>query len=347
MSDEFKTISFSSLITYHLSLITYFVMKALRYENKKLSVAELDAPRDDAGEALVRVCVAGVCNTDLEIARGYAGFEGTLGHEFVGVVERAPTGASELVGQRVVGEINAGCGHCALCLEGDARHCAERTVLGIVGRDGAFAEYLQLPVENLLPVPDEVPDEQAIFTEPLAAACGIVERVNVTKQMRVGVVGDGKLGLLCAQALKVLTGASVTICGKHRSKLDIAARRDIETVLVENLPRSFARAFDVVIEASGSGGGFETALALLRPRGTLVLKSTFHGATEFNHTPIVVDELSIVGSRCGRFAPALDLLKRKVVDVASLISEEFALEDGVRAFERAAAPGVLKALLRP
>ncbi len=319
-------------------------MKALRFENNQLSVAEVKVPRASE-EAVVRVLLSGVCNTDLEIARGYAGFQGTLGHEFVGVVEDAPE--QTLIGRRVVGEINAGCGRCALCLEGDARHCAERTVLGIVGRDGAFAEFLQLPVENLLPVPDEVPDEQAVFTEPLAAACGIVERVSMTKDMRVGVVGDGKLGLLCAQALKVLTGASVTLIGKHRAKLDIAARRGIETATLENLPRTFKRAFDVAVEASGSGGGFETALTLLRPRATLVLKSTFHGATKFNHTPIVVDELSIVGSRCGRFAPALELLRLKAVDVESLISEEFPLAAGVQAFERAAAPGVLKVLLRP
>src|SRR5215203_6482031 len=170
-------------------------MKALRFENGRLGVTDVAAPAR-VGEALVRVRLAGVCNTDLEIARGYAGFEGTLGHEFVGVVERAP-GAAELEGRRVVGEINAGCGRCQWCRAGDARHCPERTVLGIVGRDGAFAEYLQLPASNLLPVPDEVPDERAVFTEPLAAACGVTERVSVTREARVAVIGDGKLGLLC------------------------------------------------------------------------------------------------------------------------------------------------------
>ena len=188
-----------------------------------MQLADVPAP-SRADEALVRVRVAGVCNTDLEIARGYAGFRGTLGHEFVGVAVSAP-GAPELEGRRVVGEINAGCGVCELCRAGDPRHCAARTVLGIVGRDGAFAEFLQLPVVNLLPVPDELPDERAVFTEPLAAACGITERVPFDADARVGVVGDGKLGLLCAQALKVLTGARVTLIGRHQSKLDIARRR--------------------------------------------------------------------------------------------------------------------------
>jgi threonine dehydrogenase-like Zn-dependent dehydrogenase len=319
-------------------------MQALRFEDNTLRLSEMDVPAR-AGEALVRVRVAGICNTDLEIVRGYAGFQGTLGHEFVGVVESAPGDAS-LEGKRVVGEINAGCGLCELCRAGDARHCPRRTVLGIVGRDGAFAEYLQLPASNLLPVPDEIPDERAVFTEPLAAACGITERVLIEEETRVVVVGDGKLGLLCAQALKALTGAPLTLVGKHPSKLDIAARRGVETVTVGELPRSFARSFDVAVEASGSEAGFETALALLRPRGTLVLKSTFHGETRFNAAPIVVDEISIVGSRCGRFAPALELLKRNAVEVESMIHADYPLADGMRALEHAASHGVLKVLLR-
>ena len=298
-----------------------------------------------AGEALVRVTLAGVCNTDLEIVRGYAGFEGTLGHEFVGTVESAP-GAPELVGRRVVGEINAGCGRCQLCRAGDARHCPERTVLGIKGRDGAFAEYLQLPSSNLLPVPEEVTDERAVFTEPLAAACGILERVRVELETRVAVVGDGKLGLLCAQVLKTLTGAGVTLVGRHESKLKIARERGVRGVKADELPANFERAFDVTVEASGSPEGFETAQRLLRPRGTLVLKSTYHGTLELNAAPVVVDEISVVGSRCGRFQPALELLRRGAVDVDSLAAEEFPLAEGVRAVERAAEPGVLKVLLR-
>jgi threonine dehydrogenase-like Zn-dependent dehydrogenase len=319
-------------------------MLALRFEDDELRLSEVGVP-GRAGEALVRVLLAGICNTDLEIVRGYAGFQGTLGHEFVGVVESAP-GDSALEGRRVVGEINAGCGLCELCRAGDARHCPRRTVLGIHGRDGAFAEYLQLPASNLLPVPDEVSDERAVFTEPLAAACGINERVRIDEAMRVAVVGDGKLGLLCAQALKALTGARVTLVGKHASKLEIAARRGVETVEAVELPRSFARAFDVAVEASGSESGFETALGLLGPRGTLVLKSTFHGVTSFNAAPVVVDEISIVGSRCGRFAPALELLKEDAVEVESMIDAEYTLADGPRAFEHAASKGALKVLLR-
>ncbi|HEX8146620.1 MAG TPA: alcohol dehydrogenase catalytic domain-containing protein [Pyrinomonadaceae bacterium] len=319
-------------------------MKALRFEKGRLGLADVAVPVRE-GEALVRVRVAGVCNTDLEIVRGYAGFEGTLGHEFVGEVERAP-GAPELEGRRVVGEINAGCGRCQLCRAGDSRHCPARTVLGIVGRDGAFAEYLTLPVVNLLPVPDEVPDERAVFTEPLAAACGITERARVEAETRVAVVGDGKLGLLCAQALKATTGAGVTLVGRHEQKLEIARGRGVRAVKADALPASFERAFDVAVEASGSPAGFETALRLLKPRGTLVLKSTFHGTTELNSAPVVVDEINIVGSRCGRFKPALELLRRGAVETDALIDHQFPLSEGPRALERAAEPGVLKVLLK-
>ena len=334
-------------------------MKALRYENRELKIADVAKPIRD-GEALVRVTLSGICNTDLEIARGYAGFQGTIGHEFVGVIEsvsearasaRPPNGDQSSVtmglapGQRVVGEINAGCGVCDLCRTSDPRHCAQRTVLGIVGRDGAHAEFLKLPTVNLLPVPDEIPDERAVFTEPLAAACGILERAEVTEDTNVAVIGDGKLGLLCAQVLAT-TSTSVTLVGKHQNKLQIAARRGLETITVEQA-KSRRRQFDLVIEASGSSSGFQLALEVLRPRGVLVLKSTFHGATEMNAARLVVDEISVVGSRCGRFAPALELLRSKTIDVESLISEEFALTDGVRAMERAAESNVLKVLLRP
>ena len=329
-------------------------MKALRYENEKLSVADVPRPEVD-GEAVVRVTLSGICNTDLEITRGYAGFEGTIGHEFVGVIAGLPEPMSEeepsltvgllTRGQRVGGEINAGCGRCDLCRPGDPRHCAQRTVLGIVGRDGAHAEFLRLPVVNLLPVPDEISDERAVFTEPLAAACGILERASVTKETRVAVIGDGKLGLLCAQVLAT-TGAPVTLVGKHQSKLQIAARRGIETMTTDKAKRR-TRDFDLVVEASGSAKGFELALDLLHPRGVLVLKSTFHGATELSAARIVVNEISVIGSRCGRFAPALELLKTNAVDVESLISEEFALANGLHGMDRATTAGVLKVLLRP
>ena len=319
-------------------------MKALRVQNGTLSLSDIAKPVAD-GEALVRVTLSGICNTDLEIARGYAGFEGTIGHEFVGVIEEAGQAASLSTGTRVVGEINAGCGVCDLCRAGDPRHCPTRTVLGIVGRDGAHAEFLKLPIVNLLPVPDEVPDERAVFTEPLAAACGILERVAITEDTRVAVIGDGKLGLLCAQVLAT-TGASVTLIGKHQNKLTIAERRGIETTTTGEANQLTGR-FDVVVEASGSSSGFATAVDLLHPRGVLVLKSTFHGVTEIDAAPLVVNEISVVGSRCGRFAPALELLKNGGVDVENLISEEFALSAGIAAMQRAAEPGVLKVLLRP
>jgi threonine dehydrogenase-like Zn-dependent dehydrogenase len=320
-------------------------MKALRVDKKNLAVKEVAKP-ERGDEALVRVHLSGICNTDLEIARGYAGFKGTIGHEFVGVVEESAD--NKLLGQRVVGEINAGCGTCALCAAGDPRHCPTRTVLGIVGRDGAHADFLRLPLANLLPVPDMVVDEHAVFAEPLAAACGIMERLSIEPGHRVAVIGDGKLGLLCAQAIG-LSGASVMLIGKHPEKLRIAERRGIETAS----PKAGAkrkREFDVVVEASGSPSGFVGALELLRPRGTLVLKSTFQGPgkiDEINQARLVVDEITILGSRCGRFQPALDLLKTGAIDIDSLISEEYPLSRGVHAMERAGKKGILKVFLRP
>lgn len=317
-------------------------MIALRVEKRGLAVRDIDRP-ERGSEALVRVLLSGICNTDLEIARGYAGFKGTIGHEFVGVVEDAPEG--RLVGQRVVGEINAGCGKCPLCRAGDPRHCATRTVLGIVGRDGSHAELLRLPHANLLPVPDSIADEHAVFAEPLAAACGIMERASITADKNVAVIGDGKLGLLCAQAI-FLTGAPVLLIGKHQEKLRIAERRGIETTTAKKAAKRKAE-FDVVVEVSGSESAFGLAQDLLRPRGVLVLKSTFQGTTEINAARLVVDEISVVGSRCGQFPPALDLLRKGAIDVDSLISEEYPLRDGVLAMERAGKKGVLKVFLRP
>ena len=317
-------------------------MLALRVDNKHLSVRDVEIPKRQ-DETLVRVLLSGICNTDIEIARGYAGFNGTIGHEFVGIVEDSPE--KRLVGQRVVGEINAGCGVCELCRAGDPRHCAARTVLGILGRNGAHAEFLKLPAANLLSVPETISNEHAAFTEPLAAACGIRERVSIATSDRVAVIGDGKLGLLCAQVL-ALDGASLLLVGKHTDKLRIAERIGIETANPTQAEKR-KRQFDVVVEASGAAPGFNLALDLLRPRGKLVLKSTFNGTTEIAAARVVVDEISIVGSRCGRFAPALDLLKEGSIDVDSLISEEYRLSEGVDAMARAGAKGVLKVLLRP
>jgi threonine dehydrogenase-like Zn-dependent dehydrogenase len=318
-------------------------MKALRVENNELTLAEI-APPEKSGEALVRVLLSGICNTDLEIVRGYAGFSGTIGHEFVGVVEEA-TDAPDLIGKRVVGEINAGCGNCEICKKGDSRHCPNRTVLGIVGRDGAHAEFLTLPARNLLEVPNEVTNEQAVFAEPLAAAFGITEQVEISPETRVAVIGDGKLGLLCAQSL-ALKSRNVSLIGKHEEKMRIAKKRGIETVLLETATQ-LNRAFDVAAEASGSESGFQTALDLLKPRGKLILKSTFQGTPRWQAARVVVDEITIIGSRCGRFAPALELLKNKAVDVENMIAEEFSLINGVRAMKRASEKGVLKVLLKP
>lgn len=316
-------------------------MKALRFEDDRLKLAEI-AKSENSSEALIRVTKSGICNTDLEIVRGYAGFSGTLGHEFVGVVEGA--GDKNWIGKRVVGEINAGCGRCEKCRAGDARHCPTRTVLGIHGRDGAHAEFLTLPTENLLEVPANVSDEEAVFAEPLAAAFGITEQVEVTDETRVAVIGDGKLGILCAFALSLKSKNTVLI-GKHREKLNLAEKRNIEGILLTDALPKLNRSFDLAIEASGSESGFAAALDLLKPRGRLVLKSTFQGKTNLEMWRVVVDEITITGSRCGRFAPALELLEKRLVTVEDLISEEFYLSEGVRAMTRAAEKGVMKVLL--
>lgn len=316
-------------------------MKALRFEQGELKLTDVASPQA-RGEALVRVTLAGICNTDVEIVRGYANFSGTLGHEFVGVVEASPDPSQ--IGQRVVGEINAGCGQCAGCRRHDARHCERRTVLGIRGRDGAFAEFLNLPSENLLRVPDNIPDRAAVFTEPLAAACAILEQVRLDSTQRAAVIGDGKLGQLIARVLAT-TGGELILIGKHADKLELAAQAGIHTLSLAELrlePR-----FDLVVEASGGANGLQLALDLVRPRGTIVLKSTFHGAVTLDTARLVVNEIKLLGSRCGRFEPALALLANQLVNVEPLIAREFALTDGIAALHEAQRPGVLKVLLRP
>jgi threonine dehydrogenase-like Zn-dependent dehydrogenase len=316
-------------------------MKALRFEHGELHLADVPPPVRD-GEALVRVTLAGICNTDVEIVRGYANFSGTLGHEFVGVVEDAAN--PELIGQRVVGEINAGCGVCDECRRHDARHCQRRNVLGIRGRDGAFAEYLKLPEQNLFPVPPNVCEQQAVFTEPLAAACAILEQVNFQPLQRVAVIGDGKLGQLIARVL-FTTGCGLTLIGKHADKLELARAAGVKA---QTLADTIAKTdYDIVVEASGSASGLALALDLVRPRGAVVLKSTMHGKVEIDTARIVVNEISVIGSRCGRFEDALALLASKQVNVEPLIAAEFALADGVAAMNQARQPGVLKVLLRP
>ena len=314
-------------------------MRGLWLEERELRLRDdLARPQPPPGEVLVRVLSAGICNTDLELRRGYYPYRGVLGHEFVGVVEE---GAPELHGRRVVGEINAVCHECAACRGGRKTHCERRTVLGIVGRDGAFAEHLTLPIENLHPVPDSVSTDAATFTEPLAAALEIQGQVSISASDRCLVVGDGKLGQLIAQTL-VLTGCELAVCGRHRRKLDLLARRGIQTLDAEGLSPA---AWDLVVECTGHPEGFAAARRALRPRGTLVLKSTYAGALTLDASALVVDEVTLVGSRCGPFAPALRLLAERRVEVEPLVDARYPLRQGLEAFAHAARPGVLKVLL--
>ncbi|MEP6865974.1 MAG: alcohol dehydrogenase catalytic domain-containing protein [Deltaproteobacteria bacterium] len=314
-------------------------MRALRVDGSTTNVREVAIP-DAGAEVRVRITHSGICNTDLELARGYMGFRGTIGHEFVGVVDHLGSTASTLrVGQRVVGEINAGCGTCALCAGGDSRHCATRTVLGIVARDGAHADFLTLPAQNLIAVPDGVSDLHAVFVEPLAAACGVLERCPLAPSDRVAVIGDGKLGLLIAMVLQA-SGHAPVLVGKHAAKLAIAAARGIVTTT-----ETPVRGFDVVVEASGSAAGFSRALDLLRPQGALVLKTTVAGTTPVDASRIVVDEIRVIGSRCGRFGPALELLAGRAIDLDPLISDVVSLDRAEAAMAQAASPGALKVVL--
>ena len=314
-------------------------MLALWLENQKLTVRrDVPVPEPPAGEALVRVVRAGICSTDLELTRGYYPFTGVLGHEFVGVVERGP---QELVGQRVVGEINAVCGECPSCVSGRPTHCANRTVLGIVGRDGAFAEYLTLPVNNLHLVPAEVTTDAATFTEPLAAALQIQEQVKLTANISLLVVGDGKLGQLVAQTL-ALTGCELLVVGNSREKLALLSARGINTGFADT---ANPVGFDVAVECTGNPAGFAIAHTALRPRGTLVMKSTYAGELAVDAAAVVVNELTLVGSRCGPFAPALRLLADRRADVEPLIQARYPLAEGIAAFEHAQRPEVLKVLL--
>ncbi|RME26551.1 MAG: alcohol dehydrogenase [Deltaproteobacteria bacterium] len=287
----------------------------------------------------MRVSLAGVCATDLELVRGYMGFAGVLGHEWVGVVEEADDPA--LVGRRVVGEINASCGSCPTCRAGRPTHCPHRTVLGILGRDGAFAEYLRLPATNLHPVPDPVSDEAAVFVEPLAAACRILEQVHVRPGDRVVVLGLGRLGQLCARVL-ALTGAEVLGVSRSRHKLDLLppSVRPVPADQAVGLPPA-----DVVVDTTGSPAGLADASARVRPGGTLVLKTTVHEAPGLSPTPWVIDEITVVGSRCGPFAPALRLLAAGLVDPTPLITARLPLEQGVEALARAARPDAIKVLI--
>lgn len=316
-------------------------MRGLWLEDRRLRLRDdLPRPVPTVGEAVVRVSVAGVCNTDLELVCGYYPYAGVPGHEFVGVVEEAPS-APEWVGVRVVGEINAACGACPTCLAGRRTHCERRTVLGIVGRDGAFATHLRLPAANLHAVPEGLADEAAVFAEPTAAALEVQEQVRVGPVDRVVVVGTGKLGHLVAQTLTA-AGVRPTAVGRSARSLALLAGRGIETAAVDAVP---PRQADLVVECTGAPEGLEIARRAVRPRGTIVLKSTYHGACSIDMAPFVVDEITLVGSRCGPFAPALALLARGAVDPRPLVEARYPLGNAVAAFEHAARPGALKVLV--
>jgi threonine dehydrogenase-like Zn-dependent dehydrogenase len=315
-------------------------MRALVLNNQLQLNREYPAPEPNPGEALIRVTQAGICTTDLEIVRGYMGFTGVLGHEFVGMVEQA-VDRPDLVGCRVAGEINAACRQCETCQAGRPTHCPFRTVLGISGRDGAFADYLCLPYQNLHPLPTSLPDEQAVFIEPLAAACEITQQIDIEPTDRVVVIGDGKLGLLCAQVL-FLTGCSMTLLGRHPEKGQWLQERGIHfTTSVTDIPTGV----DLVVEATGHPDGFTLAHQLVRPRGTIVLKSTYHGHLTLNMSKLVVDEVSLIGSRCGPFSPAIRLLDQGLVQVGPLVQGKYSINDGLQAFEHAARKGTLKVIL--
>ena len=315
-------------------------MRALYWDGQKLTLkASQPSPEPARDQALVRVRLAGICSTDLQIFKGYMGFRGVPGHEFVG---EAVEGPAPFIGKRVVGEINFACGRCEFCRRGLGRHCAKRQVMGILGADGCFAEAVAVPARNLHLVPDGVSDEEAVFTEPLAAAFEILEQVEIDFTREVLVFGDGKLGLLCAQVV-ALTGARVTLVGKHPDKLRLAKAAGVRTVLLADWQSQRA---DIVIDATGSSSGLETALGAVRPRGTLVLKSTCAEEHRLSLAPVVINEITVIGSRCGVFPPALDALAQKKVRVAPMIEKIYPLSDALDAVAHAGRAGACKVLLR-
>ena len=314
-------------------------MNALWLEDNKISLRDISQPRK-ANEALIKILKAGICSTDLELVKGYYPYTGVLGHEFVGEVVEAEDAL--WIGQRVVGEINVVCNHCEQCLNGRTTHCENRTVLGIINRDGTFAEFTTLPITNLYRVPDSVPDEMAVFTEPLAAALEIQEQINIKRTDRVLLIGAGRLGQLIAQTL-ALTGCDMRVVARHAHQRSLLKARGIKIISEEEI-RPWR--WDVVVEATGSPSGFSLARQAIRPRGTLVMKSTYKGEMSVNFSTIVVDEINIIGSRCGPFEPALRLMESRRVDPTVLIADEFKLEDALKAFERAGEAGVLKVLVQ-
>lgn len=315
-------------------------MRALVFDQSLAFDPRRPDPRAEEGNTLIKVRAAGICSTDLEICKGYMSFHGVLGHEFVGEVVSSPN--KDLLGQRVAGEINCVCGRCDLCLSGLSTHCRNRTVLGILNHEGAFAEFVRLPQENLHVLPKSIDDDQAVFIEPLAAAFQVLKQIKLDGRKWVTVLGDGRLGLLVAQVLRN-AGCPVRVIGKHPEKLEICHKWQIRSrPLADIVPRHDQ---DVVVDCTGSANGFELAMQMVRPRGTIVLKSTAAASKPLNLAPLVIDEIQVVGSRCGPFREAIRALAEKQVDVASLIYRRMKLEQGVEAMELAARPDVLKVIL--
>jgi len=313
-------------------------MKALVFSNKKIELKEIPIPEPKQNEALIKIIKAGICNTDLEILRGYMNFEGVLGHEFVGRVVKSEE--KKWIGKRVVGEINIGCGICDYCLKNKVNHCPSRKVVGILNKDGVFSEYITLPLSNLHIVPDKISDKIAVFTEPLAAALRILEQIKLNRKDKVLILGDGKLGLLIAQVIKRI-GVSTYCIGKHKKNLKILEEKGVKTLLAgEKIPEKF----DIVIEATGNKEGFKIALNYVKPEGKIILKSTYKGDINIDISAVVINEFHIIGSRCGPFDEALKWLKKRLIDVESLIDGEYFLNEWEKAFSEAQKSGNLKIL---
>lgn len=315
-------------------------MLAVHIERGKVSLRDQVKPKRGKSQAILRLITGGICNTDLELLRGYYSFKGTPGHEFVAEVVDADS--KRWVGRRVVGEINAACGKCEWCRQKLGRHCPHRTVLGILNHPGAFQEFFMLPEANLLEVPAAVPNEHAVFTEPVAAACEILEQVRIAKGESVAVLGDGKLGLLIAQVLAV-HGAKVTQFGRHKHKLAIAAAVGVRPVITDKLPEA---AFDKVVEATGSAAALPGAIRMTKPRGAVIMKSTVQEKVQIDTAPVIVNEISLIGSRCGRFEPAMKLIRGRKLNLGPMVQQSFPLDQAPKAFQKAAERGALKILLQ-
>ena len=316
-------------------------MKATYFDGKKITF-DKNFPKPNTEETIVKVNLAGICGTDLEILDGYMAYNGILGHEFVGIVEKSEN--HNLIGKRVVGEINAGCGVCDSCKNGMERHCPNRTVLGILKRNGAFAEFLSLPAKNLHKIPDSISDEQAVFVEPLAAAFEIKEQVKIDPQWNIAVVGDGRLAQLISQVLK-LSCTNVTCFGRHKNKLQVLEKFEIKTKI--GIESSDEFHFDLVVESTGRNSGFSDTMKLIKPRGTVILKSTIASKENLDLTSTVVNEITLIGSRCGLFKPAIDALASGMIIVDDMVDSTYSLEQFSDAISYAKQPTSLKVFFKP